>query len=765
MRKSRLTHFHEKPRYFVRLPDAVREVFKTHQIEPSDLLYAMMGDLDGSGNFYETYVAFDHTAIYTVSGQSEPGESASDKPGFSLEKFERFELDRFEDAFLVQDVYTARFCIRYDGAEYTLCRFQAGGISRFEKFRERLIKTKKGEPIDDTPLDEDAQYCPKCGFKYPEDSRKVCPNCINKFTVLKRLLKMYGDFKWQAVVISIVILLTTIFSFVSPYFSTKILYDDVLKPAGQFYGQVLTIVLTLLAIRLAGVILSMVYGMVSAHIAPQIVNKLRIKLFTAMQKLSLSFYTSKQTGSLMSRIGHDTDMIYGFFIDQVPAIVTNFITIIGLLIVMVRMQAYLTMFALVLVLVCTWMVRRLFKKMQPLYHKNNMAYQSVNAVVSDVFNGQRVVKAFAKEENEINRYGYRNQIYLESDYKARIGAQIFLPKVRVILRIGYTAIFYIGAILILSNHSFTLGTLTAFIAFANMLQQPVDFFMSFSDWWAGCVDASSRMFEILDAKPKIVDSPKAVPVETLRGDIELRNVSFSYDVGHPILKNVSFKIHAGQMFGIVGKTGAGKSTIISLITRLYDVNEGQILIDGRDIREIQNADLRRNIGVVSQETYLFIGTVADNIRYGKPDATMEEIINAAKASFAHDFIRRLPNGYDTMIGSGEVALSGGERQRLSIARAMLQRPSILILDEATASMDTQTERRIQYAIDSLKKGRTIISIAHRLSTLRDADILACIENGELAEIGTHEELIAQKGIYFELHKLQTEAFKFVEMGD
>ena len=297
-----------------------------------------------------------------------------------------------------------------------------------------------------------------------------------------------------------------------------------------------------------------------------------------------------------------------------------------------------------------------------------------------------------------------------------------------------------------------------------MIYDPMDFFMWIGDRWARCIDAASRMFEILDAKPTVAEPENPVHIENMRGDIEFKNVSFEYEAGRPILKNVSFKVQGGHMFGIVGKTGAGKSTIINLMARLYDVTGGEITIDGVPIKSIPIADLRRNIGIVSQETYLFMGTIADNIRYANPDATIDQVIEAAKSANAHEFITKLPDGYDTQIGRGGVSLSGGERQRISIARAIIQDPNILILDEATASMDTRTERKIQVAIDGLKEGRTIIAIAHRLSTLRDADMLCVIENGELKEMGTHDELMAAEGKYYDLYTLQADALKFIEEG-
>ena len=401
-----------------------------------------------------------------------------------------------------------------------------------------------------------------------------------------------------------------------------------------------------------------------------------------------------------------------------------------------------------------------YKSQRKLYRKYDVAMRSANSVLSDVMNGQRVVKAFAREDREIERYRVKNTdaFLINSRINSRIANTI--PVIWTFYRIVNKLVFCLGAVLVIKGH-ILFGALSALISYTEMAMDPINFFTWIGDRWAKCMDAASRMFEIMDALPTVKEDEHPVHMENMRGNIELKNVSFEYEAGHPIIKNVSFKVQAGHMFGIVGKTGAGKSTIINLMARLYDVTGGEITIDGVPIRKIAFDDLRRNIGIVSQETFLFIGSIADNIRYANPDATMEEVIEAAKSANAHEFITKLPEGYNTKVGEGGISLSGGEKQRISIARAIIQKPNILILDEATASMDTRTERKIQAAIDNLKQGRTIISIAHRLSTLRDADMLCVIENGELKEMGTHDKLIKEKGKYFELYKLQSEALQFI----
>jgi len=286
-----------------------------------------------------------------------------------------------------------------------------------------------------------------------------------------------------------------------------------------------------------------------------------------------------------------------------------------------------------------------------------------------------------------------------------------------------------------------------------------------SNWWARCVDSAQRVFEIIDAEPDIAEPENPVILEGIRGDIEIHGVKFEYDPATPVLKGIDLSVGAGKMLGIVGKTGAGKSTLANLIARLYDVTEGSITVDGVNVKQLPLTQLRKSIGIVSQEIYLFIGTIADNIRYSRPDATIEDVVRAAKAASAHDFIMQLPDAYETKVGAGGQDLSGGEKQRLSIARTILQDPNILILDEATAAMDTETEAKIQSALFSLQSGRTTIAIAHRLSTLRDADSLAVISDGKVVESGTHKELIMKKGEYHKLYTIQLEGLKVINMDN
>jgi len=327
---------------------------------------------------------------------------------------------------------------------------------------------------------------------------------------------------------------------------------------------------------------------------------------------------------------------------------------------------------------------------------------------------------------------------------------------------GQVAITIVGGMMVI-NGELTLGTFMTFIAYLSMLYGPLEFMTWVSNWWARCVDSAQRMFEIIDSKADIEDPEDPVILKDLSGDIEIKDVWFEYDPATPVLKGLSLTVPSGKTLGIVGKTGAGKSTLANLIARLYDVKEGSITINGVNVKKLPLEQLRRNIGIVSQDIYLFIGSIADNIRYAVPESTIEDVIRAAKAASAHDFIMNLPDGYETRVGSGGQDLSGGEKQRLSIARTIIQNPAVLILDEATAAMDTETEANIQSSLDKLQTGRTTIAIAHRLSTLRDADTLAVINEGAIAETGTHEELLIKKGEYQKLYTIQLEGLKVINM--
>jgi len=451
-----------------------------------------------------------------------------------------------------------------------------------------------------------------------------------------------------------------------------------------------------------------------------------------------------------------------FFVDGVPYVIVNVITFAGVIALMCVLSWKLAIVCIVILPAAIGMFRLLWSVFRRFHHKNWVYSSQLNSMVSDSVNGQRVIKAYAREDDESRRFSDMGGKLADVDIRTLQTEYTAFPLIYLFMFLGQVIITAIGGMMVL-NREITIGTLLSFIAYLSMLYGPLEFMSWVSNWWARCVDSAQRVFEIIDAEPDIAEPAEPVILEQVKGDVEMRGVRFEYDPATPVLKGIDLSVQAGKMLGIVGKTGAGKSTVANLIARLYDVTEGSVTVDGVNVKQLSLAQLRQSIGIVSQEIYLFIGTIADNIRYAKPEASLEDVIRAAKAASAHDFIMQLPDAYETKVGAGGHELSGGEKQRLSIARTILQDPRILILDEATAAMDTETEAKIQLALTGLQSGRTTIAIAHRLSTLRDADSLAVISGGKVVESGTHKELLMKKGEYQKLYAIQLEGLKVINM--
>lgn len=756
-------------KYFDTLTEGVKEALSNRGVDIDSLLYCLKCDMDGDGMYYDTYLAFNDKELYIASGYDRMVQDKKKyRSEFEFKDYKEYSLSELKELYVDRYRHTCRLMgkLGEGDKEQKVCisRFSSGFSEKTEQFSRRYNMTVKKEEIDDTPLAENSPYCPKCGQKYPDPNRKFCPYCVKRSSIFKRLMGLFGEYKVQVIAIFTLMVLSALLGVISPYFGTAFLYDKVLDAAGEFYGQILFAILMMAGFRLISEMFQLLYGVVFTNANCKVMHSLRTKVFGAMERLSLPFFTSKQTGSLMTRVDRDAGEVSEFFANIIPSGVICIVKILSMLLLMFLMSPMLAVFVLAMTvfLVCSELF--FIKGQRRLWRSINLAFRAMNSNLNDSVNGHRVIKAFAREEQEKTRFGKNVNSVRNAEVAARMRGSNFEFMQNALFTVGGALLTVFGYYLVVTKQ-IGLGELMLLTGYFGMMADPVYFLIWAGDDMSRCLDAASRIFEIIDSVPTVKPplNPAVISEEGLKGDISLKNVSFEYEAGVPVLKDLSMDIKAGQFYGIVGKTGAGKSTLINLISRLFDPTNGNITIDGINVRDIAFADLRRNIGIVSQETYIFMGTVADNIRYARPDATMEEVVEAAKNANAHDFILKLPDGYDTTIGSGGADLSGGERQRISIARALIQKPNILILDEATASMDTRTERKIQNAIDNLKKGRTVIAIAHRLSTLREADILTVIENGEVKETGTHDELIRLKGKYFELYRLQAEALKTISM--
>lgn len=638
---------------------------------------------------------------------------------------------------------------------------------RLFAFLDIVERLERGDELgeNDQIFDQFNMRCPKCGRIYEDQHRRVCTYCADHGALLKRLLKYFMPFKLQLVVAVLCMLASSAISLLNPIINGQILYDRVIVSSGKWHSveKLLIVLCVIFGLALVSLGISIVQNRNMARMSTRVTRNMKVDIFTAMQHLSLGYFNQNSTGRLINRVNYDADRINSFYIDGVPHLIVNGLNFIGLTVFLFIMNWQLTLIVFLPVPIIVCIFKFMLPKLWRMYTKQWRASSSLNSMLGDSLNGVRVVKAFAKEAEETNRFYHYSEKLYNANLKVNVTSLTIFPLVSLLIGISSQAIWGFGGISVMGG-DMTYGELTTYLGYIGMIFGPLQFFTNFVNMATDTINSAERMFEVLDATSEITDAPDAVEIDTIRGDIEFKNVCFHYNPNRPILRDVNIKIHAGDNIGLVGHTGSGKSTIANLITRMYDTVSGTILIDGTDIRKIKTDALRRNIAIVSQEIFLFRGTIADNIRYARPDATMEEVIAAARAANAHDFIERLPQGYETEVGTGSRSLSGGEKQRVSIARALLLSPSLLILDEATAAMDTETERLIGDALAKLVKGRTTITIAHRLSTLKDCNYLFAIENGEIAEEGTPEELMEKKGVYYKLYTLQSEAMKKVLSG-
>jgi len=750
------------------VPECLHDALEKRGIPLSEIKLCIMTDLSPDMVRCDCWLLATDTHILIISGSVTLTSPQSRKKGYTPSRafteisYTSLELKEYAEFFVEEQIASIRLTAKHkEGGTYQLL---LNGSNTYRpscqsaaKFLKQLVEKGEIEP-DKEGNKRDEVFCPKCGTRYVDRARKICPKCMDKNKIIRRMGSFLLRYRAHMIMIVASLVLSSGIGVLTPYISSGFYFDEVLNVTGKFYGQILMVLAMIVGTRIISMLISMFHSIVTSVIAAKLSYDLKKTIFTAIERLSISFYTNRQTGGLMAQVTNDANTIYWFFCDGVPYFLVNIVQIAVMLVIMLIMNPLLTLLALVTVPLVFVSIRMLFDKMGKLHAKRWTKSRGMNAILSDVLSGMRVVKAFSKEKDEIKRFRKSSQAVAEAEQNTSIFATLAFPGVNLLFSISNLIVLGVGGWMVIKGNM-TYGMLLTFISYMNMIYSPMFSFVDMVSWFTDSLNAMSRLIEVMDAEPDVVEAKEPKSLGDIKGHVEFRNVDFSYDKNRKIIDNVSFDIEAGHALGIVGHTGAGKSTLANLLIRLYDVTDGEILIDGINVKDISFAELRKHVSIVSQETYLFMGTILDNIRYARPEATYEEVIEAAKIAGAHDFIIKLPDGYSTMIGFGYKDLSGGERQRLSIARSILRDPKILILDEATAAMDTETERKIQTAIERLSKGRTTITIAHRLSTLRDADKLIVIENGKMPEAGTHLELINKKGIYYNLYKLQLDAMK------
>jgi ATP-binding cassette subfamily B protein len=489
---------------------------------------------------------------------------------------------------------------------------------------------------------------------------------------------------------------------------------------------------------------------------------LRSTAYEHLLKLSLEYFGGRRTGDLMSRIGSETDRLCVFLSLHLLDFATDVLMILMTAVILFSIDPWLACATLLPLPFIAWLIHMVRDRLRTGFEKIDRVWSELTNVLADTIPGIRVVKAFAQEQREARRFQEANKHNLAVNDRINFLWSVFSPTVTLVTEIGLLVVWAFG-IWQVAHHQVTVGVLTAFLAYSTRFYARLDAMSRIVSHTQKAAAGTKRIFEILDHVSSVPEPLNPVALPEVVGRIQINQAGFRYG-NRAVIKDLTLDIAPGEMIGLVGQSGSGKSTLVNLICRFYDLSEGAILIDGTDIRDIRIADYRRHIGLVLQEPFLFFGTIADNIAYGKPGATREEIVAAARAAHAHEFILRLPQGYDSLVGERGQGLSGGERQRISIARALLIDPRILIMDEATSSVDTETEQEIQKALDNLVRGRTTIAIAHRLSTLRRADRLVVMEHGQLVEQGQHDELLASQGAYWRLYEAQARQKQAEEMG-
>lgn len=577
---------------------------------------------------------------------------------------------------------------------------------------------------------------------------------------LSKLVEYLKPYLFKLIIVMVFAVGSTVFMILGPKIlgnATTAIFEGLISKvsggAGIDFGLIAGIIKSLIFLYALSALFSYIQGFIVTGIAQKVSYNLRKDISDKVNKLPLKYFDTITHGDVLSRVTNDVDTVSQSLNQSLSQIITSVTTIIGVLIMMLSISWQMTIAALLILPLSMIIVTSIIKKSQKFFKAQQESLGKVNGHIEEVYGGHIIMKAFNAEEEMVNVFrGINNELY-NSAWKAQFLSGMMMPMMTFIGNIGYVAVSILGGYFAIRK-TIEVGDILSFIQYIRSFTQPISQVAQISNVLQSTVAAAERVFKFLDEDEEIKESQEPVKIENVEGNVSFENAKFGYKEDELIIKNFSTNINAGQKVAIVGPTGAGKTTIVKLLMRYYDLIDGRILLDGHDINDFTREDLRNNFGMVLQDTWLFSGTIMENIRYGRLDATDEEVISAAKAAHAHRFIKTLPDGYNMMINEEANNISQGQKQLLTIARAILSDPKVLILDEATSSVDTRTEVLIQKAMENLMKGRTSFIIAHRLSTIRDADLILVMKDGDIVEQGNHKELIEMKGFYAELYNSQ-----------
>lgn len=730
-----------------RLTDAQKAQIAQTLEENEEVLFAIVGDLTAQSMYGSGIFAVTERRVFSLDDER--------VQSYPYSKIQSVEVKRmYGNACL--------FLTDSDGNKHDIFRFTYTVANLCDMAVQFITAVCEGSPLSEELEFVKGTYsklnrvCPRCGRTLLHEGA-TCIHCQSKSKIASKLVK-YIKPEWKILVLCILISAVTTGITLLPPIMTKTIVDSVIpmsvsEGAAAAVRALSMVVVLLLSTHIVHYVLAALRAYLLRCSGDRIVMNLRNDVYEKAQHLPMKFYDKTSTGSVINRISGDTNTIQAFMLKITQECIVQLILMIGIIVIMFIMNWKLTLLSLTPVPIVVICSRIFSKKIAPFYKRIWRRWSAVTSIMTDSIPCIRVVKAFAGEDRAVAKFEKYNKEWYKVDTASAKITQTFPQIINFAMACGSLLIWAVGGKWAIGG-SVELGTLVAFISYATMFYNPVNFFANLSDSYQSALTSVERIFDILDAEPE-VNHPDGAHPETLRGKIEFRNVNFSFDKTKKTLSDINLVIEPGDIVGIVGTTGAGKSTLINLLLRFYDNYEGEILVDGVNIKDMDLDSFRNCIGYVQQEPMMFSDTVFNNIAYGVPNATVEQVIHAAEVANAHGFIVRQPDGYDSMLGERGVGVSGGEKQRLSIARAVLKNPSILVFDEATAAVDSETENLIQEAIERLISGRTTLMIAHRLSTLRKANKIIVLDRGQVIEFGSHDELMALNGKYRRLIEIQS----------
>lgn len=736
------------------LPEALIELLRSRGIQQQDVILSIKTDINLLGHYEPQWLVATHKEVCVIDPK---------RPEDSFFTIDHSEAGEYR---AVAVVGSGLLQIKVQGIWLDLVRYSNSMKYFFARVAKRLEQNRKGENFTlDEDDDLDPRRCSVSGIVL-EFPGQVSPFAIKKSAAISRVVQLMWRYWPQASVMMGLLVVGVSLDMIAPRL-VQYLIDYVLSPKGRnaeqpiaFLGEIqnplnllLLVVVVYALVQIVRAIITAVNGRLASRVATNITFDMRGKLLSHLENLSLSFYDKQSVGSLVGRVAYDTEAVQGFMTQLTAGFLMQILMVILAALSMFSLEPRLAVWTLLpapFVLAGTFFFYRyVYPRYEFFWDRSSKQAGMLNGLLS----GIRVVKAFAQEPRELERFQKSSLILREARRSVDAAAATFYPMMGLVFGVGGWIVWYVGGKEVMQNE-LTLGTLIAFFSYLGLFYGPLGNLTNLTTWLTQFTTQVHRIFEVLDTPVSVPEPDQPVPLGNVKGKIEFQNVVFGYSRQTPVLKNVSFTIDAGQAIGVVGRSGSGKTTLINLISRFYDVDDGKILIDDQEIRDIGKLDLRRNVGVVLQEPFLFRGTLWENLIYGRHDSSVQEVIAASRAGNAHDFIMKQMQAYDTWVGERGSGLSGGERQRLSIARALLCDPSILILDEATSSVDSESELAIQNALSQLIKGRTSIIIAHRLSTLRNCDRILVMDEGKLIEQGNHQELMDLNGKYARLVRIQ-----------